>query len=90
MQVRLEGRGRAVTDVIPGHEGRFERVFAVEDLNHTPSLVASNDLEQGWSLLSWTGPFVYVGQDTVIDPDGRWLPGAMSVVDTWIEEVLGA
>jgi hypothetical protein len=43
-----------------------------------------------WSLLSWTGPLAYVGQRTIIDPDGRWLPGTMEVVDAWIEEVLGA
>jgi len=88
-EVRLEGRGRLATDVIPGPEDeRFERIFTVEDSNHTPSLMASNELK-GWSLLSWTGPFTYVGQCTIIDPDGRWLPRSMSVVDAWIEERLG-
>jgi hypothetical protein len=37
--------------------------------------------------VSWTGPFMYVGQDTIIDPDGRWLPDSLSSVDKWIEEI---
>ena len=91
MEVRLKGRGRLSTDFMsPTPEGgRFERVFTVEDANDTPSLLASDELK-GWSLLSWKGPFAYVGKDTIIDPDGHWLPGSMSVVDAWIEEVLGA
>lgn len=90
VEVRLEGRGRLATDAIPGPEGgRFDRVFMVEDANHTPVLIASHEME-GWSLLSWTGPLVYVGQHTIIDPDGRWLPGSMPIVDAWIEDVLGA
>jgi len=89
-ELRLEGRGRLSTDTIPGPEGgRFERVFTVEDANHTPCLTASNELK-GWSLLSWTGPFTYIGQRTIIDPDGRWLPDSVSAVDGWIAEVLGA
>lgn len=90
VEVRLDGRGRVATDAIPGPEGRrFERIFAIQDTNHTPSLIASNALAE-WSLLNWTGPLAYVGQHTIIDPDGRWLPGSMPVVDAWIEQVLGA
>jgi hypothetical protein len=89
-EVRLKGRGRVSTDAIPGPDGgRFERVFNVQDANHTPSLIASKALE-GWSLLGWTGPLAYVGRHTIIDPDGRWLPGSMSSVDSWIDQVLGA
>lgn len=39
VEVRLDGRGLVATDAIPGPEGgRFERVFTVEDANHTPPL----------------------------------------------------
>jgi hypothetical protein len=86
-EVRLKGNGRLSTDTVPGPEGgRFERTFTVENLNHTPSLIASEELK-GWSLLSWTGPFMYVGQRTIIDPDGRWLPDSLTKVDQWIQEV---
>jgi hypothetical protein len=89
-EVRLKGKGQLTADSLPGPDGgRFERVFTVENANHTPSLTASGDIE-GWSLLSWTGPFVYVGQHTVIDPDGRWMPNSLSRVDAWIAEILGA
>jgi len=71
------------------HYRRFQRVFIVQDANHTPYLLASTVLE-GWSLLSWTGPLMYVGQYTIINPDNRWLPGTMSVVEAWIDEVCGA
>ncbi|HUW12504.1 MAG TPA: hypothetical protein VM537_22450 [Anaerolineae bacterium] len=88
--ILLEGRGRLETDMLPDPEGgRFERLFTVEDANHTPFLLATSELT-GWSLLSWKGPFAYVGQHTIIDPDGQWLPGSMSVVDAWIDEVLDA
>ena len=87
-EVQLKGNGRQSTDTIPGPEGsRFERVFKVENANSTPSLIASSELK-GWSLLGWTGPFMYVGQRTVINPDGRWLPDSHSTVDGWIEELL--
>lgn len=67
----------------------FGRVFRVEDSHHTPSLSASNELE-GRSLLGWTGPLTYVGEHTIIDPDGKWLPASLSIVDDWIAKVLAA
>lgn len=84
-------RGRLETDdLVPTPEGgHFERVFTVEQAKHTPLLMASDELK-GWSLLSWTGPLAYVGQHTVIDPDGDWLPSSMSLLDALIEEVVGA
>jgi len=87
-EVQLEGRGRLSTDTVPGPEGgRFERVLAVENATHTPSLMASVELK-GWSLLGWTGPLIYIGQHTIIDPDGRWLPKSMVDVEAWIEDIL--
>ena len=89
-EVRLKGKGRLSTDAIPSPEGgRFERTFTMENVRSTPSLTTSHELK-GWSLLSWTGPFMYVGQRTVIDPDGRWLPDSLATVDEWIEKVCGA
>ena len=87
--VRLKGQGRISTDSTLGSDGdRFERVFALENAHYTPSLTASEALE-GWSLLGWTGPFMYVGQYTIIDPDGRWMPDSIRTVDAWIVESLG-
>ena len=89
-EIRLVGRGHLQTDTIPSPEGGgFERTLMVEDDNRTPRLTASEGLK-GWSLLSWAGPFVYVGQHTVIDPDGCWLPNSLSAVDARIGEILGA
>ena len=86
-EVRLKGNGRLSIDTGPGPEdGHFERTFTVENSHHTPSLTASEELK-GWSLLSWTGPFMYVGQHTIIDPDGRWLPDSLMKVDEWIKQV---
>jgi len=88
--LHLKGRGRVEADFVPGPGGgRFERVFTVQDVHFTPYLTASDEL-RGWSLLSWTGPFAYVGQRTIIDPDGRWLPDSDAAVDAWIQAILGA
>jgi hypothetical protein len=85
-EIHLKANGRLSTDSLLGPEGgRFERSFTVENVHETPSLTASEKLK-GWSLLSWTGPFMYVGQYTIIDPDGRWLPDSLSSVDEWIEK----
>jgi hypothetical protein len=86
--VRLEGRGHASTDSRPGPEaGVFRHVLTWDLTNHTPTLTAPAELK-GWSLLSWTGPFLYVGQFTVIDPDGTWLPHSISDVDRMIGHIL--
>lgn len=85
--VHLKGYGRCSTDRIPGPAGGcFERSFRMENANRTPILTTSEKLA-GWSLLSWTGPFTYVGRDTVIDPDGRWVPKTLSRVDEWIQRL---
>ena len=82
--VTLTGRGNLSLDTFPGPEGGdFERTFTIEDTNFALSLVANVELEE-WSLLGWTGSYNYVGQHTVIDPDGRWLPDSLSKVDEWI------
>lgn len=87
IEVRLKGNGSLSTDTTLGPEAnRFERTFVAGNAKATPSLTASEELK-GWSLLSATGPFVYVGQRTIIDPDGRWLPNSLSTVDELIEEV---
>jgi hypothetical protein len=86
-EIRLDGRGQLKTDTIPGPEGgKFERVFAIEDSNHTPVLRAATELN-GWSLLGWRGDFVFVGVDTVIAPG--WLPASMSAIDSRISEMVG-
>jgi hypothetical protein len=88
-EVHLKGRGSISIDVVPGPEGGdFDCVFTVGDVNHTPSLTASCELKE-WSLLSWTGSFMYVGQYTIIDPDGQWMPNSPPKVDSWIAEILG-
>jgi hypothetical protein len=88
-QLYLEGRGRLKTDYVPGQEGgQFERTFLVEYSHRTPVLRATTELKD-WSLLGWSGDFVYVGQHTIIAADGApRLPVAMSVVDAQIEELL--
>jgi hypothetical protein len=86
-EVLLEGRGRVATDAVVGPGGRtFERTFRHIDSRNTPGLEASEEL-QDWSLLSWKGPLMYIGQRTIIDPDGEWLPGSMEAVDEWIRRV---
>lgn len=87
LTITLLGGGVLRSDTMPAGETRaLERVFTVEDHQHTPALAATGELE-GWSLLSWKGPLTYVGQQTVIDPDQRWLPSSLSDVDTWIEKI---
>ena len=86
-EFRLEGRGRVNTDAPPGHEGQFSRILKLEMLHQTPTLSATTELTE-WSLLSWVGPFAYVGEGTVINPDGQWLPESLAVVDQWVEEWL--
>jgi hypothetical protein len=89
-ELRLEGRGHASTDSLQGPDaGAFRHLLRWELTNHTPTLNAPIELK-GWSLLSWTGPFEYVGQLTVIDPDGAWLPRSISEVDTLIDEIVGS
>jgi hypothetical protein len=86
--VRLIGTGNLSLDVFPGPEGgSFERLFAIEETHFAMSLVASSELK-GWSLLGWAGSYNYVGQQTVIDPDGNWLPVSLSQVDEWISQSL--
>jgi hypothetical protein len=87
--IRLEGRGQTSTDAPPNQAGRFERVLRADMQNHTPVLIAENKLA-GWSLLGWTGPFTYVGEVTIINPDGRWLPQSLEAVDGWIDKLTAA
>lgn len=87
-EIHLTGKGQIKTDTIPGPEGgQFERVFRVEDSNHTPVLRAAAELTS-WSLLGWPGDFTYVGPETVIAPG--WLPASLSAVDARIGEILSS
>lgn len=86
-ELRLQGRGQVNTDCPPGHEGHFSRILKLEMLHLTPTLSAASELSE-WSLLSSFGPFAYVGQLTVINPDGQWLPDSLAVVDQWIDKWL--
>jgi hypothetical protein len=86
-EIRLDGTATEITDTLSPDRGAartFSRILEVRDQHHTPVLVASGELA-GWSLLGWSGPFMYVGRTTIIDPDGQWLPGSTSAVDEWID-----
>lgn len=86
-EIRLDGRAQLKTDTVGGPKGgAFERVFTIEDSNHTPVLRAARELT-GWSLLGWRGDFVFVGTDTVIAPG--WLPESIAAVDSKIDEIAG-
>ena len=54
-------------------------------LHQTPALTAATELKE-WSLLGWVGPFVYMGDRTIIKPDGHWSPNSLAVVDQWIDK----
>jgi hypothetical protein len=86
-EFQLEGRGRGSGCCPPGHQGRFSRTLKLALIHHTPMLTATTE-QREWSLLSWVGPFMYVGEQTVINPDGEWLPDSLAVVDQWIDEWL--
>ena len=58
----------------------FRRSFRIAEEHSTPVLVSDADLK-GWSLLSWRGPFSYVGKDYVVDPGLGWLPKVIGEVD---------
>jgi hypothetical protein len=65
----------------------FKRTFRRRRVKSTRQLVADVELP-GWSLLSGRGPLQYIGEDTVINPDGRWLPRTSAEVDQWIDATL--
>ena len=84
-EIRLDGRETTQNRHGAG-TGRWKvrPRFRIEDSNHTPVLRAASELS-GWSLLGWSGDFVYVGPNTVIAPG--WLPSSMSAVDARINEL---
>lgn len=86
--VNLDGRGETSTDAPPNQGGRFQRTLRTEMQNYTPVLVAASELD-GWSLLGWPGPFAYVGQTTIINTDGEWLPASIDDIDAWIDKLVG-
>lgn len=89
-RVLLEGRGQVSCDVVPGPgSGEFTRAFTTVEESSSPGLSAETELA-GWSLLGWRGLYAYVGRDTVISPDGRWLPKSLADVDAWIDRLAGA
>ena len=86
-ELHLEGHGHLSLDVMPGPPGGcFKRVFQVEDSNRTPCLIASDELKD-WSLLGWSGTFMYVGLRTIINPHGDWLPDSLTAVDERISKM---
>lgn len=82
----LQGYGRVGSDAPPCHHGRFVRILKPEMVHHTPTLTATEELKE-WSLLSWVGPFTYIGERTVI-PNTKELPDSLAVVDQWIDEIV--
>lgn len=83
----LQGYGRVKSDAPPCHEGQFVRVFKLEMVHQTPTLIAAEGLK-GWSLLSWVGPFTYISEQTVI-PETKELPDSLVAVDQWIDQMVG-
>jgi hypothetical protein len=84
----LEGYGNVSSDDIRfTHDEPFQRVFTVEHAKDPLNLGAATALD-GWGLLGLTGPFMYVGQRTIIDPDGEWMPGSFASIDEMIEQLL--
>jgi len=90
-RVQLIGKGEMKIDVVGGDfSGKhFERLFVAQELVYTPALYAAEALED-WSLIGWRGTYVYIGQSTVYDPDGLWLPKSLDVIDEWISRLLGS
>jgi hypothetical protein len=86
--VGLDGAGHISSDSLDSVAAPFQQSFAIQDQRRTPILVSSSEKE-GWSLLSWKGPYAYVGESTVVDPDAQWLPKSLAIVDKRIEELLG-
>lgn len=86
-EYHLHGCGRVRSDAPPDQEGRFDQVLKLEMVNYTPTLTAAAELK-GCSLLSWVGPFTYVGERTII-PNAEGLPDSLSAVDQWIDEFAG-
>ncbi len=86
-QIRLTGRGAITSDAIFEDDWHsYDRLLALDDRRDARVLTAESPLS-GWSLLEWPGPFAYVGKETVIDPDGKWLPGSLDLVDAWIDHI---
>jgi hypothetical protein len=85
-EYHLQGYGRVRSDAPPCHHGRFVRTLKLETVRHTPILTAAEELKE-WSLLSWVGPFTYIGEHTVI-PNTKELPDSLAVVDQWIDEIV--
>jgi hypothetical protein len=84
--IQVRGVGNRSTCTPPDAQGQYQRQVDVQMENDTPILVASTDLT-GWSLLGWKGPFAYVGRETLVDPDGMWLPKSSDEVDAWINRL---
>jgi len=82
----LQGFGRVRNDSIPCQYARFKRILKLEMVHETPTLTADEELKD-WSLLSWVGPFTYIGERTVI-PTTKELPDSLAAVDKWIDEIV--
>ena len=86
-KISLRGIGVVAADSeLGGKRLPFERTFDLHDNIPTPSISADHELVN-WSLLSWSGPFQYVGKATVFNPDGLWLPDSLRAVDGWIDRL---
>jgi hypothetical protein len=82
--ITLHGAGIVNSDCQNTDWRPYDRGFVIEKVNFTPTLTARG-ICKDWSLLSWEGPFNYVGETTIIDPDGEWMPKSIADVDKWIE-----
>jgi len=79
--LHLRGYGQMTGDAFVDGKKQFLRIFELATVHATPTLTAEAELK-GWSLLSWTGPFAYVGEHTIINPT-RQLPESIADVDRW-------
>lgn len=85
--VSLAGGRRVSTDAPQNQAGRFRSFFRADLQDHTPVLVGVSE-QAGWSLLGMPGPLAYVGRETIVDPDGEWLPRSLEAIDAWVERLM--
>ena len=84
----LNGKGRTFFSNIlrcPQNTRDFERELALSFEKHTPLLTAEHELDS-WSLLGWTGPFIYVGQEYFIPITDEGLPANIEGIHAWVAE----
>lgn len=80
--IQLGGLGRLRADT-GGRGGVFERHFT----RSADGTLTGMDVK-GWSLLSWTGPYVFQGAETFVDLRGSVGPADWAGLEGWIDTFL--